>query len=359
MRVMRPPRASNFLYLVMGALSVAIVATVLVASGAFDRTNAGAQSTATPAATSSSSSAAVPTDVSDIYRRVSPGVVYIASTTSQGQASGSGWVYSSDSTIVTNDHVVEGATKVSVRFTENGDPIDARVVGTDPSTDIAVLKIDPSEVEGGVKPLQLADSKQIEPGQPAIAIGSPFGLQGTVTSGIVSALGREIQAPNGFTISGVIQTDAAINPGNSGGPLLDEDGRVIGINSQIATNGSDSNSGVGFAVPIDTVKQVVPQLKADGKIDRAWLGVSTSDAAPRDGAVVQQATGEPARGGGLRPGDVIVSFDGRTIATASDLGQAVLTRKPGDTVKVVVQRNGNRETLDVTLGTRPNEAQLG
>ena len=355
MPAMRTPRASNFLYLVMGALSVAIVATVLVASGTFERTDARATATVTP----SSSSAAAPTDVSDIYRDVSPGVVFIASTTAQGQGSGSGWVYSSDGTIVTNDHVVEGATKVSVRFTENGDPIDARVVGTDPSTDIAVLKIDPSEVEGGVKPLQLADSKQIEPGQPAIAIGSPFGLQGTVTSGIVSALGREIQAPNGFTISGVIQTDAAINPGNSGGPLLDEDGRVIGINSQIATNGSDSNSGVGFAVPIDTVKQVVPQLKADGKIDRAWLGVSTSDAAPRDGAVVQQVTGEPARRGGLRPGDVITSFDGRTIATASDLGQAVLTRKPGDTVKVVVQRNGNRETLDVTLGTRPNEAQQG
>jgi S1-C subfamily serine protease len=361
MAAMRTTRASNFFYLVMGALSVAIVAGVLAASGAFDRTDAGAQSsspaaTATPAATSS---AAAPTDVSDIYRRVSPGVVYIASTTDQGRASGSGWVYSSDGTIVTNDHVVEGARNVSVRFTENGDPIDAEVVGTDPSTDIAVLKIDPSKVEGGVRPLQLADSKRIEPGQPAIAIGSPFGLQGTVTSGIVSALGREIQAPNGFTISGVIQTDAAINPGNSGGPLLDEQGRVIGINSQIATNGANANSGVGFAVPIDTVKQVVPQLKADGQIERAWLGVSTSDAAPRDGAVVQEVTGEPAQKGGLRPGDVILSFGGRSIATASDLGQAVNTRKPGDTVKVEVQRNGSRETLDVTLGTRPTEAQQG
>jgi S1-C subfamily serine protease len=362
---MRTTRASNFLYLVMGALSVAIVAGVLVASGAFDRTDAGAQSstaTATPTASpsrSSASSAAVPTDVSDIYRRVSPGVAYIAVTNAQGRASGSGWVYDSDGTIVTNDHVVEGARNVSVRFSENGDPIDAQVVGADPSTDIAVLKIDPSKVKGGIKPLQLADSGNIEPGQPAIAIGSPFGLQGTVTSGIVSALGREIQAPNGFTISGVIQTDAAINPGNSGGPLLDDAGRVIGINSQIATNGSDSNSGVGFAVPIDTVKQVVPQIKADGKIERAWLGVSTSDAAPRDGAVVQQVQGAPAERAGLKPGDIVVSFDGRSIATASDLGQAVLTRKPGDTVKVVVQRNGSRETLDVTLGTRPNEAQQG
>ncbi|HET8949684.1 MAG TPA: trypsin-like peptidase domain-containing protein [Solirubrobacteraceae bacterium] len=362
---MRTTRASHFLYLVMGALSVAIVAGVLVASGAFDRTDAGAQSstaTATPTATAtrtSTSSAAVPTDVSDIYREVSPGVAYIAVKTAQGGASGSGWVYSSDGTIITNDHVVENANSVSVRFSENGDPIEAKVVGTDPSTDIAVLKIDPSKVEGALKPLQLADSSKVVPGEPAIAIGSPFGLQGTVTSGIISALGREIQAPNGFTISGVIQTDAAINPGNSGGPLLDDQGHVIGINSQIATNGSDSNSGVGFAVPIDTVKQVVPKLLADGKIARAWLGVATADAAPRDGAVVQQVQGAPAQKAGLRPGDTILSFDGRTIKSASDLGQAVLTRKPGDTVKVEVQRNGSRETLNVTLGTRPNEAQQG
>src|SRR3954454_6883373 len=344
---MRTSRPSNLLYLVMGALSVAIVAGVLAASGAFDRTDAGAQSSAptTVARPVSTTAPSAPTDVSSIYRAVSPGVVYIASTTAQGQASGSGWVYGTDGTIVTNDHVVEGARSVSVRFTENGDPIHADVVGTDPSTDVAVLKIDPSKVEGGVKPLQLADSKEIEPGQPAIAIGSPFGLQGTVTSGIVSALGREIQAPNGFTISGVIQTDAAINPGNSGGPLLDDQGRVIGINSQIATNGTDSNSGVGFAVPIDTVKTVVPQLKADGKIDRAWLGVSSTDAAPRDGALVRQVSGTPAKDAGLKAGDLIVSFDGRAIATASDLSQAVLTRKPGDTVKVDVQRNGKRQTL--------------
>jgi len=358
---MRTSRASNFLFLVMGALSVAIVAGVLAAGGVFDRTDAAAQpgsATATPQA-SSTSSAAAPTDVSDIYARVSPGVVYIAATTAQGQGSGSGWVYGSDGTIVTNDHVVEGARSVSVRFTENGDPIDAKVLGTDPSTDVALLKVDPTQVEGGVKPLQLADSKAIEPGQPAIAIGSPFGLQGTVTSGIVSALGREIQAPNGFTIPGVIQTDAAINPGNSGGPLLDEQGRVIGINSQIATNGANANSGVGFAVPIDTVKSVVPQLKSEGSIARAWLGVSSADAAPHDGAQVGEVTGAPAQRAGLRTGDVIVSFDGRTIATASDLGQAVLTRKPGDTVKVLVQRNGSRETVSVTLGTRPDTAQQG
>ncbi len=346
---MSSSRASNFLYLAMGALSVAIVATVLVAVGTFDR-EAGSP---TPGATAAP--AAAPTDVSDIYKQVSPGVVYIGTRTAQGQASGSGFVVDSDGTIVTNDHVVEGARTVSVRFTENGDPVDAKVAGADPSTDLAVLKVDPKKVEGGLKPLKLADSKDIEPGQPAIAIGSPFGLQGTITSGIVSALNREIQAPNGFSISGVIQTDAAINPGNSGGPLLDGEGRVIGVNSQIATNGTEANSGVGFAVPIDTVKQVVPQLEKDGKIDRAFLGVSSSEDPPRDGALVQEVTGRPAIDAGLKRGDLITKFDGRTIASPSDLGEAVLTRKPGDTVKVVVQRNGDEETIDVKLGTRPDQ----
>jgi S1-C subfamily serine protease len=354
---MTTPRASNLFYLIMGAVSVAIVAGVLAASGVFDRNDAPAASTTPVASTTpaSSSSASMPTDVSGIYKAVSPGVVYVASTTSQGQASGSGFVIGSDGSIVTNDHVVENASKVAVRFTADGKTIPAKVVGTDPSTDVALLHVDPSKVEGGVKPLQLADSKQVEPGQPAIAMGSPFGLQGTITSGIISALGRDIQAPNGFTISGVIQTDAAINPGNSGGPLLDDQGRVIGINSQIATNGGDSNSGVGFALPIDTVKAVVPQLKANGKIERAWLGVSTSDTGSRDGAQVGDVTGAPAQDAGIRPGDIITEFDGRKITSASDLGQDVLTRKPGDTVKVVVERNGNTQTLNVKLGTRPNQ----
>ena len=357
---MTTPRASNLFYLIMGAVSVAIVAGVLATSGVFDRHDAPAAAT-TPAvasttpASSSSSSPAMPTDVSNIYKAVSPGVVYVATTTSQGQASGSGFVLGTDGSIVTNDHVVENANSVVVRFTADGKTIPAKVVGTDPSTDIAVLKVDPSKVQGGLHPLQLADSNKIQPGQPAIAMGSPFGLQGTITSGIISALGRDIQAPNGFTISGVIQTDAAINPGNSGGPLLDANGHVIGINSQIATNGGDSNSGVGFAVPIDTVKTVVPQLKADGKIARAWLGVSTADSGSRDGAQVQQVTGAPARDAGMRPGDVITSFDGHKITSASDLGQIVLTRKPGDTVKVVVERNGNTQTLTVKLGTRPDQ----
>ena len=179
--------------------------------------------------------------------------------------------------IVTNDHVVEDADKFTVRFGEKGDPIPAKLVGKDPSSDLAVLAIDPKQGRGRArKPLQLASSSSLRPGEAAIAIGSPFGLSGTVTTGIVSALGREIEAPNGFSIPGAVQTDAAINPGNSGGPLLDAAGRVIGVNSQIASQ-SGSNSGVGFAVPSDTVKDVVPKLIKSGKIDRAWLGLSSAE----------------------------------------------------------------------------------
>src|SRR5690242_14849433 len=220
---MTKPRASNLFFLMMGAVSVAIVAAVLAASGAFDRHDAATTpasatmpATTTPAVTSTTSPSTL-NDVSSIYKAVSPGVVFVGVTTDQGQASGSGFVIGTDGSIVTNDHVVENANQVLVRFTEDGKTIPAKVVGTDPSTDIALLKVDPSKVQGGLHPLQLADSRNLEPGQPAIAMGSPFGLQGTVTPGILSAVGRDIQAPNGFTISGAIQTDAAINPGNSGG----------------------------------------------------------------------------------------------------------------------------------------------
>jgi S1-C subfamily serine protease len=360
---------SRFFYAGMGALATGIVVAVLALTGTFgdgdDSASAQSQaprSTATPGGGATNS-------VADIYERVSGGVVFVSATADgaatpfggRGTASGSGFVIDGDGSIVTNDHVVEGANRVTVRFGsegDEGDPVPARVVGTDPSTDLALLKVDPDDVKGGLQPLQLGTSDGLRPGEPAIAIGSPFGLEGTVTSGIVSALDREIDAPNGFSISGVVQTDAAINPGNSGGPLLDGDGRVIGVNSQIATNGGSGNSGVGFAVPIDTVKTVVPQLEKDGEIKRAWLGVSTSEAAPRDGALVQDITpGGPAAGSGLRQGDLIVELDGKPIRSPSDLGQAVLAQRPGDTVEVVVQRDGNRETIRVKLGDRPDQPQ--
>jgi S1-C subfamily serine protease len=273
-----------------------------------------------------------------------------------GSASGSGFLIADDGSIVTNQHVVNGATQFRVRFGETGKPVPAKLVGQDPSSDIAVLRIDPNQVPKGVKPLSLASSKQLRPGEAAIAIGSPFGLAGTVTTGIISALDREIQSPNGFTISGVVQTDAAINPGNSGGPLLDAQGRVIGVNSQIATRGGGSNSGVGFAVPIDTVKQVVPALERDGKIDHAYLGVATSARQDGSGAQVQSVTpGTPADRAGFQTGDIVVRFDGKAIRDPSDLGSAVNARKPGDTVKVVVRRGGSERSIDVKLAQRPNQ----
>src|SRR3954471_20565833 len=222
----------------------------------------------------------------DIYKRAAPGVVFIraqvvAQTQSRsdfgfpqqqrGEATGSGFVIDRDGTILTNAHVVAGATKVTVQFADKH-VVDARIAGRDESTDLAVLKVSATPSE--LRPLSLGNSRNIQVGDPTIAIGNPFGLERTLTTGVVSATKRTIQAPNGFKIDGVIQTDAAINPGNSGGPLLDAAGRVVGINSQIETGGSGGgNVGIGFAVPIDTAKRIMPQLKSEGRVDRGFLGV--------------------------------------------------------------------------------------
>ena len=240
---------------------------------------------------------AAPESISDIYKRVSTGVVFIQAGQS---ATGSGFVYDDQGHIVTNDHVVEEANSFDVRIGADTKPIPAQLVGKDPSSDLAVLKVDPGAVKSGLKPLELGDSKALEPGDQTIAIGSPFGLEGTVTSGIVSSLGRTITAPNDFPIADAIQTDAAINPGNSGGPLLDGNGRVIGVNSQIKS-GSGSNSGVGFAVPVSTVKFVVPQIENGGKVKRAYLGVRNGDTQDLSGAVVGGVVaGGPAEKAGLQ-----------------------------------------------------------
>ncbi len=194
--------------------------------------------------------------LADLYARSQDAVAYVQTQ----KGSGSGFLVSKNGQIVTNEHVVDGARRVTVRFGEHGKALPARVVGQDATDDLAVLEVAPSAV-AKITPLTLGSSSALRVGQAAIAIGSPFGLSGTLTSGVVSALGRDIQSPNGHTISGVVQTDAAINPGNSGGPLLDASGQVIGINSQIATE-SGSNSGVGFAIPVDTVRQVLTKLEA-------------------------------------------------------------------------------------------------
>ncbi len=300
--------------------------------------------------------------VGDIYDRTIPGVVEISAQSSapglgpfapggEQTATGSGFVIDRDGHVVTNQHVVDGAESVTVRF-HDGEEVDARVVGTDASTDVALLQL---EEEVDVDPLPLGSSKGLEIGDAVVAIGSPFGLEGTVTTGIVSALDRELRAPDGFTIDGAIQTDAALNQGNSGGPLLDSRGRVIGVNSQIASE-SGGNDGIGYAIPIDTVKDIVSQLEGGGTIERAYLGVSIGDAEDGGAEIASVANGSPADEAGLREGDVVVKVAGEDVENADDLRNAVSERKPGDELELEVRRDGETETLAVELGTRPSSA---
>ena len=289
-----------------------------------------------------------------IYEAASPAVVSIRA----GNGSGTGFLVSNDGTIVTNDHVVDTAKRVIVRFGKDGTTIDGDVLGADPSSDMAVVSIPKSSIPKGVKPLQFADSRNVRVGDMVLAIGNPFDLDRTATEGIVSALGRDIEAPNHYTINNVIQTDAPINPGNSGGPLLDNSAHVIGINSQIATGGTSSgNIGIGFAVPANTARQVIPILKKGGTIKRAYLGVQTSDPTSSSSATGAQIASVvpsgPASRAGLQVGDVIKSVDGKRITDPTQLSTLISAKTPGDQVTVVVARNGSTRTIQVTLGTRP------
>jgi putative serine protease PepD len=263
------------------------------------------------------------------------------------QAEGSGFVYDTSGDIVTNQHVVDGATSVKVKL-QSGKTYTAKVLGSDSSTDLAVIKIDAPASE--LKPVTLANSSAVEVGDGVVAIGSPFGLKGTVTSGIVSALDRQIQSPSNFAINGAIQTDAAINHGNSGGPLLDLNGKVIGVNAQIESD-SGGNDGVGFAIPANTVKSVVPQLISGGSVAHAFLGVSLTSGTA---TVAEVRAGTPADKAGLQPGDVITALDGKAVAGSVALQTAIDAHKPGDQVKVTYKRNGSEQTATVTLGTRPS-----
>src|SRR3954453_4218792 len=288
-----------------------------------------------------------------IYEAASPAVVSIRTR----QGSGTGFLAAADGTVVTNDHVVGNSKTVTVRFGRDGGLIVGDVLGTDPSSDLAVVSIPKTSIPKGVKPLQFADSRNARVGDTVIAIGNPFDLDRTATEGIVSALGRDIPSPNNYTINNVIQTDAPINPGNSGGPLLDDSAHVIGVNSQIATAGSQGNVGIGFAVPANTVRQVVPILKKGGTIKRAYLGVKTQIPNPSKAAsgaeIATMVPGGPAQRSGLQVGDVIKSVGGKRIAGPTQLSIIVSAKKPGDRVPVVVQRNGSSQTVEVTLGTRP------
>jgi S1-C subfamily serine protease len=330
----------------------------------------------------------------DIYKRDAPGVVFIRSQIvqrvespfdfglpqeQQGEATGSGFVLDRDGTILTNAHVINGARKVTVQFADKKQA-DAKVLGKDESTDLALLKVDPTDLK--LTPLELGTSRTVQVGDPAVAIGNPFGLERTLTTGVISAVHRPLQAPNGFRIDDAIQTDAPINPGNSGGPLIDATGKVIGINSQIETGGSgNGNIGIGFAVPIDTAKQIIPELKKTGRVDRGYLGVGTRTIDQRlaglnlpakHGALVESVTpGSPADKAGIRAGDISATLDGdpiqlggdiitkvegKPINSDDDLTAAIADRKPGDKVKVTIVRGGKTKTVEATLADRPASA---
>jgi S1-C subfamily serine protease len=382
---------TNLLSGVLGGLVVLVIGAVLIATDVIDTgdttTVVREPSTAQPTVAANGSAGRTPRD---IYKQEGRGVVFIQSdgvTTDsespfgapqQGTATGSGFVVDEDGTIMTNAHVVEGADSVQVRFDENGEFVDAEVKGVDTSTDIAVLKVDPSDVDG-LTPLPLGDSSKVQVGDPVIAIGNPFGYSRTVTTGIVSGLQREIQAPNGFTIPDVIQTDASINPGNSGGPLFDANGRVIGINSQIATGGGQGSVGIGFAVPVNTAKKLLPELKAGEAIERAYLGVQMQDVtgqlaedlnlASDEGALVVEVTdGSPADDAGLRGGrtdtgqgvpaggDLIVEVDGQAVSDSSDVANAISGKSPGDSAEITYYRGDSKKTVTVELAKRPASA---
>ncbi len=393
--LLRSPFGSGILGgLVALAFGIAVVASGLVDVGDGDggTTTTVAQS---PLAPDAQPASAATDTVGEVYQRDGQGVAYIEAEQKPSQsispfgpmqggggtATGSGVLMDDQGHVMTNAHVVDGASSVTVKFGD-GDSLDAKVLGVDDSTDVAVLEVDLGEVDA--QPLELGDSSSVKVGDPAVAIGNPYGLDRTVTSGIVSALQRQINAPNGFTISDVIQTDAAINPGNSGGPLIDAQGRVIGINSQIATgSGSSGSVGIGFAVPINTAKDVASQIIDGGSVQHAYLGIEGADLTPEiadalnlpvdQGALVQRVTQDgPADDAGIEGGgdatvsvpggrvraggDVITTVDGHAIAGMDDLIAAINEKAPGDSVTLDVIRDGDQRQVQVKLGDRPENA---
>jgi S1-C subfamily serine protease len=298
----------------------------------------------------------------EIYRRDAPGVVFVRAQTlptepspfdvfqsaQPSESTGSGFVIDKKGLILTNAHVIEAATAIQVTFSDSH-TVTAQPLGKDPDTDLALLRVDPRGLE--LTPLQLGDSETVQVGDATVAIGNPFGLERTLTTGVVSALQRRLTAPSGFTIENVIQTDAALNPGNSGGPLLDSSGRVIGINSQIATGSAGGSVGIGFAVPVNTAKTVIPQLEAAGHVERAFLGVQGTGS--RDGVVIDRVEpGSPAATAGMLGTDVMRRIDGQPVRSMGDVSSILERHRPGDVVRLVVDTAGRSRELQAKLTDR-------
>jgi putative serine protease PepD len=345
--------------LVSAVLGAAIATGLLYATGA-----AGDQTTADPAGSSSNPSTAI--DAASIYSATAPGVVDITSsgihTISNGfpfpsrseTATGTGFEIDSRGDILTAAHVVAGASQITVRL-ENGTSRSAKVLGADTSVDAAVLQVDPSGLD--LHPLPLGSSQALAVGDPLAVIGDPFGFNRSLSTGVVSALHRTLQAPDGFTIADAIQTDAAIDPGNSGGPVLNAQGQVVGITDQIATggSGSDSFTGVGFAVPIDDVMGELSQLEQGGPTSHAYLGVSLAETSAGAAMVSAVVPNGPAASAGLRQGDLVTAIDGKAIHDPNGLIAAIASHKPGDKLTLTVQRGPQQLTVTPTLGTQPSQ----
>ncbi len=364
---------------IAGAIAGGVIA-VAVASGGTTKS----VSTATETVTAPARGAIIPTSLSgstpstrglsinQIYKMDSPGVVDIVVTTQsnsggigpfgfgggsgqQTQGEGAGVVYNTSGDILTDEHVVSNASSVKVNF-QDGRTASATVVGTDPSTDVAVIHVNVPSSE--LHPIALADSNNAQVGDPVVAIGSPFSEPETTTAGIVSAVGRSIQAPNQYTIAGAIQTDAAINPGNSGGPLLDANGDVLGLNDQIQTN-SGSSAGVGFAIPSNTVAHIANLIIGGKSIKHAYVGVFLNSASTGGAQISSVTPNSPAASAGLQQNDVVTAIDGKAINSTEQFIATVDNFAPGQKVTLTVKRGGSTRNVAVTLGTRPQTAPTG
>jgi putative serine protease PepD len=357
---------SRFLPVVGGAVAGGVVA--LVVAGGSTTTRTVTTTTVVPASRSSAIPASINSGrgltVNQIYNAASAGVVDITVTsttdtggfgpfggggTQQTQGEGAGVVYDAKGDILTDEHVVSGATSVEVAF-KDGRKVPARVLGTDPSTDVAVIRVNVPSSE--LHPIAFADSSAAQVGDGVVAIGSPFSLPETVTAGIVSAVGRSIQAPNLYTITGAIQTDAPINPGNSGGPLLDSSGHVLGLNDQIQTQ-SGSSAGVGFAVPSNTAARIAGEIIGGHVVKHSYVGIQLQARGTGGATVSSVRSGSPASSAGIQNGDVITAVDGNSITTTDQFITVVDRHAPGDTVTLTLKRGGQTLQIKVKLGTRP------